>query len=108
MVSLKLKIALCTILMGISFLGGGILRKTTDSFISSANTVSEAENIPNEYIARDLNGSIAIYRKGEATPFRTLDIMVDSLPDTDREMLKNGITLSSEDELIGLIEDYSS
>ena len=59
------------------------------------------------YTAKTLSGRIAIYVAGEDRPALMTDIDVRTLPEADRAALEAGITLSGDDALARLLEDYS-
>ncbi|MGN0539696.1 MAG: hypothetical protein ACI4KI_07580 [Candidatus Fimenecus sp.] len=60
------------------------------------------------YTVADYQGKIAVFKNREKTPFEIYDSYVSSLPEEDRELLKNGIQTESESELQKIIEDYTS
>lgn len=60
------------------------------------------------YLLQEHEERIGVYRLGEEAPFRVLDVYVATLPYQDKQSLKEGITVSGEDELRRLIEDFDS
>lgn len=58
------------------------------------------------YTVREVNGRIGVF-DANGTQVRTLRVAVATLPRADREQLAIGITLTSEQELQALIEDYA-
>ena len=58
------------------------------------------------YIVKDNDGIITIYRYDENEPYETTDIRIDSLPEYDRESLKKGIFVYSDEQLGRLMEDF--
>lgn len=74
--------------------------KFTEQFPSS--------DTPPEYILREYNGKTAVFEKGRELPVFIEDIFIDNLPEKDRKALREGIILSSPEELQSLIEDFSS
>jgi len=61
------------------------------------------------YILKEYNDRVAIFLGNSDTPNEVLDnVRVSSLPDYDRQILKSGIPVYSEDELQSLIEDLES
>ena len=56
------------------------------------------------YELKDYNGKIGVF-KNESLVY-TLDIYLFTLPDYDKELLKEGIKVYSEKELKDLIEEY--
>lgn len=59
------------------------------------------------YILKEYNGQIGIFKAGEETPFKTVEIDLSDLPQGDAEMLKKGIRLYDEQSLQKAVEDYS-
>jgi len=59
------------------------------------------------FILKEYNGCIGVFKEGEKEPSRVLeDVVVKSLPEYDRKLLKTGIKVYSLWELQDLIEDY--
>ena len=58
------------------------------------------------YVIKEYNGSVAVFRNGGDRPEEILDCPLDSLPQEEIQRLKNGIGVSSEDELQRLIEAF--
>ena len=55
---------------------------------------------------RESDGKIGVYTE-DGFLIRTIDVSIDTLPQSDREALKTGITINSWRELIALIEDFA-
>lgn len=70
----------------------------------------KAESDANEgeilYIAKEYENKIGIFDTSGRL-LRSIDIYTKALPKADRALLREGIELRSEAELISLIEDYS-
>ena len=70
----------------------------------------KAESTANEgeilYIAKEYEDKIGIFDTAGRL-LRSIDIYTKTLPKADRALLREGIELRSEAELISLIEDYS-
>ncbi len=58
------------------------------------------------FCMRESGGRIAIYTS-DGYLVRILDVMVDTLPESDRKALQDGISVSSWKELLALIQDYT-
>jgi len=82
-------------------IGSGV---KTSRNISAAASQTEAYR----YLVKNHNGHIGIFSGESAEPEKVLSIRVDSLPAADIEALNKGIRLHSDEELLRLIEDYSS
>ena len=70
---------------------------------------SEKEEYINDilYVVAEHNGKIGIYDPNRTTVFEVLDVYVDYLPETDKQYLKNGINIYTNDELLSVIADYT-
>ena len=60
------------------------------------------------YELKEYEGNIAIFKSNEKSPYKITSILIKELPEKDREILKKGIKVSSENELNMLLEDYCS
>ena len=80
--------------------------------IYTDNSRSAPENsdaVQNDYYTvMEYEGKIAVFKNEENIPFEIFDSFAAVLPDTDRELLKNGIIANSTEELQKIIEDYTS
>lgn len=76
----------------------GVIERTADNYC------------PHHYLLKEYQGKLAIYSLAhlDEPPIRIIYTEVKSLPETDREMLKTGIELHSEQALQSAIEDYTS
>jgi hypothetical protein len=68
---------------------------------------ASAKNL-DEYVLKEYNGSIAVFYSGSKSPIEVFDVDVFSLPEEDQQMLSQGITAATAQELQSLIEDYTS
>lgn len=59
-----------------------------------------------EYLLKDINGKINVFKKGVDTPINILDKRTDILPEYDRELLSQGIYLENIEQLNKILEDY--
>ena len=73
----------------------------------SGISVSEESTFPKMTLGIS-RGYLALFAEGSSVPSETYDIMVRSLPDTDRARLVAGIPVESEEELRRLLEDLTS
>ncbi|MBQ2774369.1 MAG: hypothetical protein IJF40_00575 [Clostridia bacterium] len=60
-----------------------------------------------QYVMRDYNGRVAVFRSGEASPDEVFDIFTSSLPKEEYERLMGGIAIQDDKELQKLIEAYT-
>jgi len=78
--------------------------------VSVQTTVESVENTQTEnyYILKRYGNKIGIYHNTEDTPFQILEVYVDNLPEYDRNELKTGIKIYTEQALSAIIEDFSN
>lgn len=63
------------------------------------------------YMLKEYFGKIAIYKvypSGESSLMSIVDIDINALPEKDKEHLGKGIGVTTEEEMLQLIEDYMS
>lgn len=78
-----------------------------DNSASSLNTTG-TQSTEFLYIVSEYKGKVAVYKYDSKTPLEIYDTYTDSLPESDRIYLKQGIEVKSEEELEDLIEDLTS
>lgn len=76
--------------------------------IPSVMTQAPAAVPSSTYLACEREGKLVIFTTGAEAPILVTDIMVSTLPETDRQALQQGITLTSELAITRLLEDYGS
>ena len=59
-----------------------------------------------EKLVLSVKDGYVVLKKGNSIITVYDDIVVDVLPDSDKEALKKGIPIESEDQLYSIIEDY--
>ena len=72
---------------------------------------NENNNTPdqsNGYIVKEYNGKVAAFERGSQKPFKATFTDVSDLPIADRELLKSGIKVNTQEELNSVLEDYCS
>lgn len=60
------------------------------------------------YIVKLYDGKIGIFSSGSSVPGQVLDINVALLPQSEQARLADGIQVKTHDELLSLIENYTS
>lgn len=60
------------------------------------------------YTVRISDGKIAVFADGSKAPQQVLDISVQDLPEAEQQRLSAGIHVGSHDELLRLLENYTS
>lgn len=59
-----------------------------------------------QYLLREENGRLAVYRTGESEPQMVFDVPVRALPEFDQRQLAEGIPVEDYPTLVRRIEDY--
>lgn len=57
---------------------------------------------------REYNGRIGLFKSGSSTPYRVIEYDVALMPDFDREQLRGGVVMETEEELRRFIEDIAT
>ena len=60
------------------------------------------------YIIKEYDGQIAVYCEGNENPMQILNVYTETLPSEIQQRLKTGIHVKSRDELLQMIENYTS
>ena len=60
------------------------------------------------YLLGSYKGYLALWKDDRPDPFQIFPVKVETLPEADREALKEGIPARSEIELSSLLEDFLS
>ena len=91
-----------------------VKKETAMEIVSKEENFVEKEpekiSVTQSYLVRDNNGFVSLYQKysdGKETLYKNYDISVKTLPQSDREALKEGIEVASLNDALQLIEDYS-
>ena len=64
------------------------------------------KNIPTGYILTEVDGKLTVFTENGTHIDTIKEADTSILPEADREKLKQGITVFSQEELISLIEDF--
>ncbi len=72
-----------------------------------ASSAFPKEQTDTQYIMRDYDGRIAVFRNGEDYPEEVFDIFTSSLPQEEWERMINGIAIKDNQELQEMIEAYT-
>ena len=99
-----------TIIMSVSicyFLLNNIIIEATSHNIDTDTPAINTNDISQtaiEYELKEYNGKIGVYKNGALV--YTLNTYVFTLPEADKQLLKDGIKASSYEELKKIIEEY--
>ncbi|MDD2955462.1 MAG: hypothetical protein PHD67_04000 [Oscillospiraceae bacterium] len=63
---------------------------------------------PWKYMICEYEGRLAVYCRDEEEPEMVFDVFVHTLPEYDRGALRQGVPAASYEELVALLEDYTS
>lgn len=98
-----------TLVLSFFALSGGF-SKSEDASAPNENVPIEAENeAPAEKMKLGIyGGHIALFIGDGRYPNEIYEVLVRTLPESDRLRLQNGIDISSEEELREIIEDLTS
>ena len=94
-----------SILIVCLLISGAILPAMSERRETSTQRKTEI-NSQRLYIVKEYNGKIAVFEKGNDTPFKTTEMQISLLPDYDKQMLQAGIEVNGQGELNTLLEDY--
>lgn len=78
--------------------------KTKEVFETAVSQPKE----PQKTVLGVYEGKLAVFEGESPYPNRVFDFLVRTLPAGDRSALSEGITVSSEEELLRLLEDFMS
>lgn len=84
-----------------------IVKPNEKAAVTPQSAVSEVRS-EKSYVLKEYKGKLAVFKENSDIPLEVFDIFTSALPESDRELLKNGITAKSDSELKKLIADYTS
>ena len=106
------RIALLALMMALAFaaaLGAaGTVRKAEERIPTEIYALYQAKSGRAQYLLKEKDGVIAVYRSGENKPERLTDIEIPVLRRADRAMLSKGIPADDLGEVLSLLEDLGS
>lgn len=80
----------------------------TRSISAEGEAVTEELDRDSGYLLRELNGFVAVYLADGKTIYELTEIPLSDLPEELQQQIREGKILSTEDELYGFLENYSS
>ena len=85
-----------------------VLAVCAAAFLTVSAITQRAEPDASEmYVLRDYTGRIAVFACGEDEPLEVFDIFTSSLPKSEAERVRKGITVEGGEALQRLIEDFT-
>ena len=76
--------------------------------VENDDTAQDAEIFEALFILGENNGRLAVLSPDRQTVYETFDVYINTLPDYDKNLLKNGIEIKTAEQLYSLLEDYNS
>lgn len=73
-----------------------------------ADEYTSSEEGETVYKISEYDGKLAVFILGDSEPIKVYNLFLNSLPEKDAEMLRDGILVYSKPDLQQLIEDYTS
>ena len=111
MKKIKFSVFAAAILTAVSVFMGTFVSRDTDEAPSQPQSSEElAKTVIVDrvrYTMREFEGKLAVFEE-DGTIYKIYEINVSLLPEYDQKLLKNGIRISTEDELRARVEDYTS
>ena len=106
MLKAKIVSALCSLaVVAAAFAAAAYLPAGQAVMAPAPQSTSKAQT---QYSMKMYDGKVGIFENGSSTPSQLLDIDIAALPAEEQRRLEAGITVTSHDELLSLIEDYTS
>ena len=75
---------------------------------SGEDAASRKPSLGYEFIMKEYDGKIAVYKAGSNEPIRILDVYIVYLPEADKISLGEGIKIKDQEELNERIQDFTS
>lgn len=104
------KLTLCVLALTAVIMSSAAVKSISGTGENNApeHNVSLAAADKTSYCLRDWHGYIAVFEGDGETPATVTDIPTETLNKVDREKLKGGIEAATREELLSLLEDFSS
>ncbi len=104
-----LLLAVTALMAMLSALGAlGTIRRTDELIPAEVYAQYQAKSGRAQYLLREKDGFVAVYKSGENRPARMTDIETSLLRRSDRAMLAKGIPAEDLGEVLTLLEDLGS
>ena len=82
-------------------------QENNQSTNNSSNVITMTSQVE-VYTVKAYEGHIGVFLNSETQPFREINVLLESLPQADQDLLKEGIRANTQGELRILLEDYIS
>ena len=104
---MKIKLFVCVLTL-FFIISVGIVTVVKIKEVKAQATVNNTDTeISDVYILKETDGKLSVYDDNNELLYQ-YEFDVNSLPETDIEILKKGLVLNGINELRGAIEDYTS
>jgi len=106
MLKTRLLLGACAIIIVASaFLAAFYLPAGKAALMPTAISISQQTD---SYTIRSYNGKIGVFKNDNVVPDQVLDIFTQNLPQSEQKKLQEGIHAKNHDELLTILENYSS
>lgn len=102
------KTALCVCMLAALIMCGAAVSDRGGEAAVPERSAAAASADVGGYCLRDWQGYLAVFEGGGETPSAMTDIPTETLSLVDREKLRTGINAATREELLSLLEDFSS
>lgn len=98
-----------SVVFAISFLTIDTINRNVFNENLSAESITETtQSHSYRYKISEFNGKLAVFDRDSKLPYKVYDTYINSLPEEDRRIIKNGIYTDSSTEMMKIIEEYTS
>ena len=98
-------VAVTAIVLTAVFIGAAFSLGARDD---RAAILPETTTLAPLYTLTQYEGKLALFKRGYSMPVEIYDVYLSSLPDSERGKIESGITAQSDEEILKIIEDYTS
>ena len=98
-------VAVTAIVLAAMFVGAAFSLGAKDD---KAAILSESTTLSPLYTLGEYDGKLALFKRGYSMPVEIYDVYLSSLPVSEQGKIKEGISAESDDEILKIIEDYTS
>lgn len=91
-----------------AFLAAAMLPSGQAVFAANEKTVASSQADNTSYLVKSYEGKIGVFQEGSTTPEQIIDFKPESLPQAVQDKLAEGIRVKNRDELLSLLENYTS
>ena len=105
----KIITSLCALLITAgAFAAAAMLPSGQAVFAATTKSASSSRSASTGYTVKSYMGKIGVFQEGSSTPEEIIDVRPESLPQSEQDKLSAGIFVKTHDELLALLENYTS